>query len=209
MGKVKLQLALDLEDLNDALKLAEQTSDYIDIIELGTPLIKVHGLKTVCEAFSKFNKPLLADLKTMDTGEFEAMLAFKYGADYMTVCAAADNKTIQDAAKYANENSKHCMVDLLSAKDVVKRAQEIKDLGPSFVCVHSGIDMQLQGCCPLNDLKKVKGVMDNVAVAGGITLETAPQALEQNPAILIIGGAITRVDNPREAAKQFRQLVDQ
>ncbi|WP_197412980.1 orotidine 5'-phosphate decarboxylase / HUMPS family protein, partial [Arthrobacter sp. EpRS71] len=41
---MKLQVAIDLLTTEAALELAGQVAEYVDIIELGTPLIKAEGL---------------------------------------------------------------------------------------------------------------------------------------------------------------------
>ena len=41
---MKLQVAMDLLTTEDALELAGKVAEYVDIIELGTPLIKAAGL---------------------------------------------------------------------------------------------------------------------------------------------------------------------
>ena len=43
----KLQVAIDLLTTQDALALAAKIAPYIDIIELGTPLIKNEGIAVV------------------------------------------------------------------------------------------------------------------------------------------------------------------
>ena len=52
---MKLQLALDLNNKKKALEICEKTKDYIDIIELGTPFIKIFGLESIKD-FKKFKK---------------------------------------------------------------------------------------------------------------------------------------------------------
>ena len=42
---MKLQLAIDLEDVQGAIALIEKTKDSIDIFEYGTPLVINFGLE--------------------------------------------------------------------------------------------------------------------------------------------------------------------
>ncbi|WP_439709729.1 orotidine 5'-phosphate decarboxylase / HUMPS family protein [Secundilactobacillus paracollinoides] len=42
---MKLQLAIDLEDVNGAINLIEKTKDSVDIFEYGTPLVINFGLE--------------------------------------------------------------------------------------------------------------------------------------------------------------------
>src|ERR1700738_4939453 len=68
----KLQVAIDLLTTEDALALAAKVAPYVDIIELGTPLIKNMG-SGVITAMKKAHpdKLVFADLKTADAGELE------------------------------------------------------------------------------------------------------------------------------------------
>ena len=44
---MKLQLALDLFDLETALAVTKEARDYVDIIEIGTPFLMQYGLDAV------------------------------------------------------------------------------------------------------------------------------------------------------------------
>ena len=46
---MKLQIALDDKTLVDSLILAEKVREYIDIIEIGTPLVIEEGMRAVRE----------------------------------------------------------------------------------------------------------------------------------------------------------------
>src|SRR5665647_3130791 len=94
----KLQVAIDLLTTQQALALAAKIAPYIDIIELGTPLIKNEGIAVVAAMKQAHpDKLVFADLKTMDAGELEADIAFKAGADLVTVLGAAGDATIAGA----------------------------------------------------------------------------------------------------------------
>lgn len=102
MKKAKLQLALDDVTLEAALALAESARPYVDILEVGTPLVireGMHAVRALAEAFPE--KEILADLKVMDAGEYEAGIAFEAGADYCTVLGCTDLITISGCLKAA------------------------------------------------------------------------------------------------------------
>ena len=99
---MKLQIALDTLTLKECIELLDETKDYIDIVEVGTPFIIEKGMKPV-KKFSKRYKDLeiLADTKIMDAGELEAEIAFKAGADIVTVLGVTHDETVQGALKAA------------------------------------------------------------------------------------------------------------
>lgn len=206
----RLQVALDLTSLEDALKIAGIVADYIDFLEAGTPLIKVEGLRSVEALKNEFpDKVVVADMKTMDTGYLEASLAFKYGADYSTVMAAADIDTIRGAIDAAREYGKGVMVDLMGVSDTGYVA-EIAGLGPSFLIVHSGIDMQHRGVTPFAFLKEICTLDTGipVGVAGGIKPENITYLKGLTIDLVIVGGYITKARDPVEAATKIREALE-
>ncbi|HNW05560.1 MAG TPA: orotidine 5'-phosphate decarboxylase [archaeon] len=207
---MKLQLALDVTDKKKAIELCKKVSKYIDVIELGTPFIKIYGLNGLVKDFKKLKKPVLTDLKTMDTGYFEAELAFKAGADYSTVCASAYIETIKGTIKAAKDYKKKSLVDLIGTKDPIKSAKEILKYKPDYIGIHSGIDMQQKGIKPLKTLINLSKIMDSkkIAIAGGINLETIEEIAKYKPGIIIVGGAITNAKDPVAVAKKMKEIME-
>jgi 3-hexulose-6-phosphate synthase len=207
---VKLQLALDTLELKGALALLAEVSSFIDIVEVGTPFIIRDGIAPVMEIKKTFpNLEILADLKIMDAGEYEADIGFSGGADIVTVLAAADDATIRGAVAAARKNRKRIMVDMMNVKDLQERAREIDALGADYICVHTAFDLQVSGNNPLEDLKKVKKVSKKagLAVAGGIKLETLVETVKERPEIIIVGGGITGRENRREIAAAMKKIM--
>ncbi len=51
---MKLQLALDLVDIAGAKEIVTEVAEYIDIVEIGTPIVineGLHAVKAIKEAF--------------------------------------------------------------------------------------------------------------------------------------------------------------
>ena len=208
---MKLQLALDT-DLKKGLKIAKKVHEYVDIIEMGTPLVKMEGADVV-KKFKKFKKPIMADLKTMDTGFLEAEIAFKAGADITSVLGASDIDTIKGAIKAARKYKKETLVDLINVQDKNK-IKEIIDSKPDYICVHKGIDMQEKGQDPFEDFKKVKKILEKssnkktkICIAGGICLDNLDRVVKEKPDVIMVGGAITKADNPKEVAKKLNEKI--
>lgn len=209
-----LQIALDVLSIEEALKITKQVAAYVDIIELGTPLLKEESTEEAIKIMKASfpDKLLLADLKTMDVGQLEASMAFEAGADIMTVCAAAENDTIKAALNYAKRHGKKVMVDLIGIDNIehkVARAKEIEKMNPDYICVHTGIDEQKKGATPLKDFSEVKkAVKTKLAVAGGIDLKNINDIVKMKPEIVIVGSAITNAKNPKEAARKIKEKIE-
>jgi len=204
---MKLQLALDTLSLDECLQLLDETRDFIDIIEVGTPFIIEEGMNPVRVIKAKFpNVLVLADTKIMDAGSIEAKTAFKAGADIITVLGAANDETIIDAVKVAQEFKSKVMVDMIAIKNLEERTQQIDLLGVDYICVHTAFDVQITGKSPLDELKIVNKVIKNAksAVAGGVKLSTVDSIVNEGTEIVIVGGAISNASNRAEMAKQIK-----
>lgn len=204
-----LQVALDLTDIEQAISIAEKAArGGAHWLEVGTPLIKKEGMRAVELLKRRFpDRKIVADLKTMDTGALEVEMAARHGADVVSILGVADDKTIKDAVEVARRYGIRIMVDLIGVKDKVKRAKELEKMGVHYILVHTGIDEQVQGKSPLEDLEKVvKAVSVPVAVAGGLNLETIPKVIELGATIIIVGGAITKAKDPEDVTRKIIDL---
>ena len=207
---IKLQVAIDLLKTEDALALAKKVAPYVDIIELGTPLIKSEGVAVIRAMKDAFpDKEVFADFKTADTGELEAGLAFDAGADYVTILGSVDDATIEGAVKAAKEHGRGVVVDTIGVKDRVKRAKEVTKLGVSFVELHAGLDEQaLEGYSiqVLIDEAKKAGVP--VSIAGGVNKDNIDAVKNSGAVVAVAGGAIYSAEDPAAAAKELHDLIN-
>jgi 3-hexulose-6-phosphate synthase/6-phospho-3-hexuloisomerase len=206
-----LQVALDFENLSRAVQAAREAVDGgADWIEAGTPLIKSEGLDAVRELKKAFPAHrIVADMKVMDTGSFEVEIAAKAGADMVTVLGTADDDTVADAVRGGQKYGADVIVDLLNVPDPIARTRRAAELGAAAVCLHIGIDMQMAGRTPFESLEALaKASSIPVAVAGGLNSETVARATRAGAQILIVGGAITKSPDIREATKKLRQAID-
>jgi 3-hexulose-6-phosphate synthase len=209
---MKLQLALDLVNIPEAKQLVKEVEAYIDIVEIGTPVVINEGLRAVKEIKEAFpNLQVLADLKIMDAGGYEVMKASEAGADIITVLGVSDDSTISGAVAEAKKQGKKIMVDMINVKNIEERAKEIDALGVDYICVHSGYDHQAAGLNSFQELTTIKRVVKNAktAIAGGIKLSTLPEVIQAGPDLVIVGGGITGQDDKGAVAAQMQQLVRQ
>lgn len=207
---MKLQVAIDLLTVEGALELAGKVAEYVDIIELGTPLIKAAGLSAVTAIKEAHpDKLVFADMKTMDAGELEADIAFKAGADLVTVLGSADDSTIAGAVKAAKAHSKGVVVDLIGIADKATRAREVRALGAKFVEMHAGLDEQAKPGFDLTGLLRA-GEESQVpfSVAGGVNVSTIAAVQAAGADVAVAGGAIYGAADPALAAKELQAAIN-
>lgn len=100
---MKLQVAIDLADTKEMLRLAGKICHIADIIEIGTPMIMKEGMVPVYEARKHFpNTLILSDTKIVDGGSLEAAYACEAGADIVIIGSAITQKEdpVKEAERY-------------------------------------------------------------------------------------------------------------
>ncbi|MBP5801292.1 orotidine 5'-phosphate decarboxylase [Microbacterium maritypicum] len=206
---MKLQFAIDTLSTEKALELAAAAAAHVDILELGTPLIKSEGLSAIKALKDAHpDKIIFADLKTMDAGELEADIAFGAGADLVTVLGAADDSTISGAVKAARKHGKGVVVDLIGVADKAARAQQVIGLGAEFVEMHAGLDEQAKDGYSLDSLLQ-DGEASGVpfSVAGGVNADSIAAVQASGATIAVAGSAIYSADNVGDAAAALRAKI--
>ncbi|MBD1593948.1 3-hexulose-6-phosphate synthase [Arthrobacter sp. S1_S22] len=206
---MKLQVAMDVLTLEAALDLAGKVAESVDIIELGTPLIKNAGLSAVTAIKTAHpDKVVFADMKTMDAGELEAEIAFNAGADLVSVLGSADDSTIAGAVKAANAHNKGVVVDLIGVADKVSRAKEARALGAQFIEFHAGLDEQ---ALPGYNLDVLLGAGEKArvpfSVAGGVNISTIGAVQRAGADVAVVGGSIYSAKDPALAAKELKTAI--
>ncbi|MFZ7945995.1 MULTISPECIES: 3-hexulose-6-phosphate synthase [Bacillaceae] len=209
---MKLQLALDLVDIPGAIEVVKEVEEYIDVVEIGTPVVINEGLKAVKEVKAAFpNLTVLADLKIMDAAGYEVSQASAAGADIITILGTAEDESIKGAVEEAKKQGKEILVDMIAVKDIAARAKELDELGADYICVHTGYDLQAVGKNSFEDLHTIKSVVKNAktAIAGGIKLETLPEVIKEHPDLIIVGGGITSKEDKLATAREMQELIKQ
>ncbi len=209
-GEIIVQVAVDTTTLKRGLQIArEAAAGGAQWLEVGTPLLKSEGMEAV-RAFKRAlkGKVVVADMKTADVGGGEVELAAKAGAGVVHVLGSAHDETIRDAVRAGRKYGCMIAIDLMGIGDKVKRAKEVEAMGVHHVSVHVGVDEQMVGLSPVKMVRRVaEAVSIPVAAAGGLNSETAPEVSKAGATIIIVGGAITKAEDPKAAtAKILRAL---
>jgi len=204
-----LQVALDLTDIDKALSVVSQLpdSDHL-ILEAGTPLIKRYGIDVVNRL--RENKPgifIVADLKTLDTGNLEVRMTADSSADAVVISGLAPVSTIEKSIKEAKKTGIYSVIDMLNVKDPIGVLKSLS-MNPDVVEIHRAIDNESSEKERWDLIEKIKKEFSSilVGVAGGIRPENCQEALESGADILIAGRAITAAKDVEGAARKFLKM---
>ena len=190
-----VQVSLDVQTTVEAIELAEiAVRAGVDWLEAGTPLILGEGLHGVRALKQRFpDKPLVADLKTMDGGYLEAEMMAKAGADMVVVMGVAHPATIRAVVRAARDYHIKVMGDVLAAADKVACARMMEQLGVDYIIVHTGYDdrREVLGASPLDDVEAVvKAVSVPVQAVGGLSIEQAIRMPGLGAPLVVIGAPL-------------------
>jgi 3-hexulose-6-phosphate synthase/6-phospho-3-hexuloisomerase len=209
----KIQVSIDVTSIEEALELAQAAANAgVDWLEAGTPLILAEGLHCV-EALRAAHpdKPIVADLKTMDGAGLEAEMMFKAGANMVVVMGQAHDASIIEQVKMAKRYGGQVMCDVMLCPDKAGRAKEAEALGVDYIIVHTGFDERnmIPGLSPLDDLPAVLDAVNiPVQAVGGLTIEQALQTLEMGAEIVVFGAPLViSGDEFKVAGDDFESIL--
>lgn len=209
----KLQVALDLRSLKEALKLARGSKEGgADWLEVGTPLVKSAGIQAVRQIRKEHpTSTIVADLKTLRNGAKEVEVAARAGADIIGICGASEDCIIKEAIAKAKEYNVKIMADLISIKDHAKRAKDLEDMGADYIEFHISVDEQMRSGNAKIPFPLVVDVSKQITipmgVAGGMRADTAPLAIKSGAKIAVVGGSITRAADPKRASMVILKAI--
>lgn len=208
---MKLQVALDFFTTEEALKLMELIHPYVDIVELGSPLIYADGFSAVKAMKEEYpGKLVLADMKIVDGGYDIGYKAYEAGADIVTTIGMTNDDTLKGLVRAARELGKYAMVDVIGVTDLDRRICEAEEMGFDYILLHTAHDTLCpDAAAPIKDLARVKKLIKRakVGVSGGITVAQMPDICCAAPDWIVVGSGITCAKDPLEAAQRIAEFM--
>ena len=216
-----LQVAMDLVDMRQVERVLTSVpqNDHV-IFEAGTPLIKQFGLSVIGEIRKiRPNCFIVADLKTLDTGNLEARMVSNAGGDAAVVSGLAPIETIAAFIKEAKKCGIYAIIDMLNVEEPAKLIEKLGEMGgkallPQYVEMHRASDKEASGEYSWGDILKIKEVGQKygakilVATAGGIRQPVVKKAIAAGADIVVVGRAITASKDIKNAAESFLAELD-
>ena len=223
---MKLQVTLDTYSAEDGIALLRSVADFIDVIEVGTPLLLDEGMAAVEQVKRAFpTTEIMADTKIWHNGARIAHAAFTHGASMVTVLAGTTDEEIATIVDVAHSFGGEVMADLSSMSSVMQRAEELEDLGVRYLMVPSGLrvyevdsvdndvfhrNTRAVGGMPLALVRNVNRMLTGraeVAVVDNINLDNLDVVLAARPGILLVGRAILSAEDSAGAASEFKRRM--
>lgn len=206
---MKLQIAFDIPNLDDCLKIAKEVEPFCDRFEIGTILLYKYGIEAIKKFKNNFpEKELLAETQIVKKGRDIATLCLEAGADIVTVMAGAHKQVIHGICANAGYRKK-VVLDLADTLQFGEAAMQAKTLGVDAILFNQPSDSKLDYTTMLEEWDIVKGNTKlPVFITSSINRNTIQEVLLLKPDGIVIGKAIVEHENPAEEAKYFYELIN-
>lgn len=227
---MQLQVTLDTPRIDQCAELVDQIHEYVDIVEVGNPLIIESGLGLVRELHGEYpHMNICADAKIVNSGHYIASRCFDAGAHLVTIMGVAEDQTVEGSVAAAELVGGAIMADLTGIVDIAARARELEELGVRYLCGHTSYEDRQLASNPLADagtgitraLRSVLGY-DNplrelnlirantvgralTAIVGRINESNIDEVVAAGPELILVGRAIVDAMNPAQAAADLRE----
>jgi 3-keto-L-gulonate-6-phosphate decarboxylase len=216
--RFSFQISVDVGTLEQGLTVAAAAlAGGADIVEMGTPLLKNQGVANVVPAFRRqFPEALLlADMKTMDGGGFEARAVYAGGADIIDFLALAGADTakaicaVRDEFRRADpDHPRLASADILvpqqgPAAQAVEVARRMLDAGVDGVGIHLQSDARRADptlietdylSAMAHAIFEGVGASAPVQVVGGLTVAQAKRLAQAGLRAFVISGNLGEPD---------------
>ncbi|MBI5681311.1 MAG: orotidine-5'-phosphate decarboxylase [Methanobacterium sp.] len=212
--KNNIILALDVLNMEEALEIVENVSDYINTIKIGYPLVLSEGLKSISKLEENFNCKIIADFKVADipeTNEKIANLTFEAGADAIIVHGFVGEDSVQACMNSAEDYNRE--IFLLTEMShpgasmfIQKDAEDIAEMG-----IRMGITNYVGPSTKLDRLRKIRKIVgdDSFIISPGVGAQGGDPKETLNFAdALIVGRSIYLSKDPEKAVKDIIESIE-
>lgn len=211
--KTQLILALDIADGGNAINITRETSDYVDAVKIGYPLVLGSGLKIVT-SIREF-APVIADFKVADIPNTDRLIcsqAFEAGASAVIVHGFTGRDSVLECVRTAREyNGDIFVVTEMSHPGAVEfmqpKAIELASL--AVECKATGV------VAPATRPERVRQIRDAVGdltiISPGVGAQggSAADAIKAGADYVIVGRSIYNSKTPGIEAERIIKEIEE
>lgn len=212
--KNNIILALDVLNMEEAIEIVENVSNYINTVKVGYPLVLSEGLKSISILEENFNCKIIADFKVADipeTNEKIANLSFEAGADAIIVHGFVGEDSVQACMDSARNYKREIfllteMSHPGASRFIQKDAEDIAKMG-----VKIGINNYVGPSTKLDRLCKIRKIVgdESFIISPGVGTQGGdPKETLKFADALIIGRSIYLSKDPEKAIKDIIESIE-
>lgn len=208
-GQRRVQIALDLHDITDALHIARAAADAgADCIEIGDPLIKAAGIRAIEHVKAAVGDThVLAEMMSADWGRDQVLLAVQAGADIVQLIGPSTSASVRAAVEAGRR------LDVAVTLDVPLNTNhrwiaDMERAGIDGLTVTTNIDIGIGSTAPLDVARHLRSWTElPVAVSGGFSTTDTAVFTNPNWDILIVGRSVIDAVDPATAVHHLVELI--
>ncbi len=214
---MKLQVAFDVKTYSELKSIMDKIYGYVDILEVGTLLIKSEGKNVIKKAKVEYGLPVFADMKCQDGGKGEVEIAAENGADYVTILVGSYPENIKEFVDTCKAYGVKSVVDSIcdeytnnEIERVVRKLVRAQNLGIDIVELHTGY-MNKVGVRSFDDLKEFypKATVP-LFISGGMS---SKKIWEIEPYVkkidtVVVGRAIRDTPDPKGETRKIKETIN-
>ncbi|MBM3894312.1 hypothetical protein FJ366_01830 [Candidatus Dependentiae bacterium] len=202
---MKFCISYNLASLDEALKIAEKTVEFVDEIYLGNLLLLSNGKEAVFKFRELFpDKDISLDTKLTDSYsqniDFFASLRVKQ----ISILAGISNKMIQQFAYAAHQNNLLVALDLSACTSPEQGVFDAKMLDVDSIIYKNPL-VKDAADSPSERWENVQGNTSlPIYVSGNLTFDSLSRIKNMNPAGVIVSNLVLNATDARETVKKIK-----
>lgn len=206
---MKLEISYNVADLEEAIRIAEQTAQYADALHLGNLLLLSNGRSAITRFRETFpDKDLHLDTKLSEHWSANMDFFAYCGIKQISVLAGISNKIIQQFAAAAHEKKVLVALDLVACPAPEQGVFDAEMLDIDSIVYRNPL-LKDDSISLVERWASVRGNTKlPIYIAGNISLDAMPAIREMAPEGIIVGSLITHATNPGEMAEKIRAMID-
>lgn len=206
---MKLQIALDLLDLQKCLDIAKSVEHYADSFQIGLPLLLQHGVHILEEFRAAFpDKEIFAETQIINHEQDIASMSLKSGATWISVMAGTTKEVIHAVSVLASQKNKFVIMDLFNSNSIGQSAMDAKKLGVDALLYHNTYQENTESEFAIEEWDDLRGNSKlPIFIRANINRDNINFILSLKPDGIIIGRSITQAKNPVEEAEFFLSCI--
>jgi len=206
---MKLQIALDLLDLQKCLEIAKSVERYADSFQIGSPLLLKYGVQAIEEFRATFpNKEIFAETQIVNHEQDIVSMCLKAGATWVSVMAGTTKEVIHAVSSLASQKNKFVIMDLFNNNSIGQSAMDANKLGVDALLYQNIYHENSENEFAIEEWDDLRGNSKlPIYIRANINRDNIAFILSLKPDAIIIGKAITQSKNPAEEAEFFYRSV--